>query len=276
MEVVMENLTPGEATICVVNYKTPELIKLCLRSIRKFTHTPYRVVVVDNDSQDESLAYLQSLPWIRLVARRFGAQKVLGSDAEGSGLDIGLRECTSEFYVAMHSDTIVQKDNWLAELLACFGPDPEVTCVGSGKLEHAPLWRTVLHKATDVKALARRLRWDQSRNDEHRYHNRTICCLYRTEVLRREKLTFLMGKERRLTAGQGLYLELVQRGLATVELPSSVMMRYVIHLNHATMVLNPQEFSCRKHTVRKYGAYVAEVMSSALVTGLRADASLDR
>jgi hypothetical protein len=276
MEALVENRVPGEVTICVVNYKTPELTKLCLRSIRKFTHTPYRVVVVDNDSQDESLDYLRTLKWIRLVERRFGAEKVVGSEAEGSGLDLGLSECTTEFYAAMHSDTIVQKDNWLAELLGYFGPDREVACVGSGKIEAAPLWRTLVHKLTDVRALGRRIHWDPKRHDRHRYHNRTICCLYRTDVLRQENLSFLMGRERHLTAGQGLYLELVDRGYATVELPPSVMTKYVIHLNHATMVLNPQEFSCKKRTVRKYGAYVAEVMSSALIADLLRDESLDR
>lgn len=33
----------------------------CLRSIRKFTDYPYEVLVIDNDSQDDSLRYLKSL-----------------------------------------------------------------------------------------------------------------------------------------------------------------------------------------------------------------------
>jgi glycosyltransferase involved in cell wall biosynthesis len=271
----MENLSPGQATICVVNYKTPELIRLCLRSIRKFTHSPYRVVVVDNDSQDKSLEYLQSLSWIQLVSRRFGAEKILGSDAEGSGLNLGFQECTSEFYVAMHSDTIIQKDNWLAELLKYFQTGPNVACVGSDKLETKARWRVLLKKATDVKALGRRLFGDPRRRGWYRPHNRTICCLYRTEVLRREKLSFL-SKDRILTAGQGLYFDLLDRGYGTVELPASVLSRYVIHLNHATMVLNPQEFTCRKRSVQKYQSKVTQVMSSPLITDLQRDSSLDR
>jgi glycosyltransferase involved in cell wall biosynthesis len=271
----MENLSPGEATICVVNYKTPELIRLCLRSIRKFTHTPYRVVVIDNDSQDESLEYLRSVPWIHLVERRFGAEKILGNKAEGSGLDLGLRDCTTEFYVSMHSDTIVQKDNWLADLLKYFGTGPNVACVGSDKLEVKPLWRVLLKKATDVKALGRKLFGDPRFQGWYRPHNRTICGLYRTAVLHREKLSFL-SEERHLTAGQGLYFDLLDRGYGTVELPASVLGRYVIHLNHATMVLNPQEFTCRKRSVHKYQSKVMQVMSSPMITDLRGDSSLDR
>lgn len=60
----------GAVTICVVHYRTPELIRLCLRSIRKYTPKPYEMVVVGNDSQDESLEYLRSLGWIRLIERK--------------------------------------------------------------------------------------------------------------------------------------------------------------------------------------------------------------
>ncbi len=57
----MPDLIKGKATICIANYKTLDFIRLCLRSIRKFTSYPYEVVVVDNNSQDESLDYLKSL-----------------------------------------------------------------------------------------------------------------------------------------------------------------------------------------------------------------------
>ena len=43
----MSNLIKGKATICIVNYKTQEFTRLCLRSIRKFTKYPYEVIVVD-------------------------------------------------------------------------------------------------------------------------------------------------------------------------------------------------------------------------------------
>jgi GT2 family glycosyltransferase len=51
----MAGLIKAKATICIVNYKTPDFTKLCLRSIRKFTDYPYEVIVVDNGSNDESL-----------------------------------------------------------------------------------------------------------------------------------------------------------------------------------------------------------------------------
>ena len=137
----MSDLIKGKATICIPNYKTLDLTKLCLRSIRKFTNYPYEVIVVDNDSRDESLEYLRSVKWIRLIEQKSDDGKLIGSLAEGSALDIGVRECQTEFYVAMHSDTFVKRENWLCELIKYFECDEDVVCVGSAKIESEPKWR---------------------------------------------------------------------------------------------------------------------------------------
>jgi GT2 family glycosyltransferase len=148
---LMSNLVKGRATICIVNYKTRDFTRLCLRSIRKFTKYPYEAVVVDNDSQDESLEYLKSLSWIRLIERRAKAGEAGGGYAHAAGLDLGLENCNTEFFVSMHSDTFVRKDNWLTDLISHFGNDENVACVGSGKIELIPTWRILLKKATDLR-----------------------------------------------------------------------------------------------------------------------------
>ena len=76
-----ENPQKGKAAICIVNYKTADFTRLCLRSIRKFTRYPYETIVVDNDSQDESLDYLKCLNWIRLIERQPAATKQGGGFA---------------------------------------------------------------------------------------------------------------------------------------------------------------------------------------------------
>lgn len=48
-----------EVTILIPNYKTPDITKICLRLIRKHTDfSKVEVIVVDNHSNDASLAYL--------------------------------------------------------------------------------------------------------------------------------------------------------------------------------------------------------------------------
>ena len=170
----MSDLVKGKATICIVNYKTLDFIRLCLRSIRKFTKYPYEVIVVDNDSQDESLKYLKSLNWIRLIERRAGANEPGGGYAHAAGLDLGLEDCNTEFFVSMHSDTFVRKDNWLEGLIYYFGRDESIVCVGSGKIELIPKWRILLKKATDFRAYKRRVLREQDPVGKLRYYNRTI------------------------------------------------------------------------------------------------------
>ncbi|MCK5845710.1 MAG: glycosyltransferase, partial [Victivallales bacterium] len=175
-----------KTTICVVNYKTEELTRLCLRSIRKFTKAPYKVVVVDNDSGDASLDYLRSLDWITLIERS-GEMKGSGSWAHGTGLDKGLKICDTEFFMAMHSDTFVRREGWLSELRSLMSS--ETACVGGGKLDLKPRWQVLLKKLTDIKKLKRKLT-EKKRLD---FYIRTICSLYRTKILHDENLTFAMN-----------------------------------------------------------------------------------
>lgn len=269
----MPDLVKGKATICIPNYKTLDLTRLCLRSIRKFTKYPYEVIVVDNDSRDKSLEYLKSLSWIRLIEQQ-GGSELTGSYAESTALDLGLQNCATEFYVVMHTDTIVKKDNWLADLIGYFGDDESVSCVGSGKIELTPKWRVLLKKATDFKALQRKIFQGEAQG-KFRYHNRTICCIYRTEVLRRENLTFLMGSDEGLTSGQKLYFELVDRGNKTLELPPAVMGEFVYHLAHATQFINPEEFKLAKKATRKCDWIIDKILSLEIIQDILADESLD-
>ena len=272
----MTELVKGKATICIANYKTLDFTRLCLRSIRKFTSYPYETIVVDNDSQDGSLEYLKSLSWIRLIERRSDAGEPCGGFAHAAALELGLENCNTEFFVSMHSDTFAQRANWLTELISYFGNDENVACVGSGKIELAPKWRALLKKATDFRTFKRKLLQEPDPIGKFRYYNRTICCIYRTDILRHENLSFLMDRDKGLTAGKKLYFELVDRGYKTVELPPSIMGRFVIHLAHATQVVNPQEFILRKRTVKKCNRLVDKVLSSEVIKNILTDGSLDQ
>ena len=271
----MEELEKQKATICIVNYKTLDLTRLCLRSIRKFTVYPYEVIVVDNNSQDESLEYLKSLKWIRLIERDSPNDEG-GGHSHGLALDEGLSRCSSEFFISMHSDTFVQKENWLTELMQYFNNDRQTACVGSGKVELSPRWRILLKKATDFRTFNRKLLKIPDPIGKYQYYNRTICCIYRTAILQKENLSFVMDREKGLTAGKKLYFELVNRGYKTVELPDPVMAQYIIHLAHATQVINLGEFNLRNKSIRKGSRLIRKVLLSKAVQEILADDSLDK
>jgi len=272
----MSNLIKGKATICIVNYKTLDFTRLCLRSIRKFTKYPYEVIVVDNDSQDESLEYLKSLSWIRLIERRAGVDEPGGGYAHAAGLDLGMENCSTEFFVSMHSDTLVLKNNWLRDLIYYFDNDERIVCVGSGKIELTPKWRLLLKRATDLRTFKRKVLREPDPAGKFRNYNRTICSLYRTDILHRERLSFNMDRDMGLSCGQKLYFELVDHGYKTIELPSSIMNRYIIHLAHVTQVFNPGEFTVRKRTQRKCMRLVDKVMSLVIIQDILADNTLDK
>lgn len=263
-------------TICVVNYKTPDLTRLCLRSIRKYTRLPYEVLVIDNNSADASLEYLKSLKWIRLLERKDPTNDASGGYAHAAALDLGLKTCETEFFMSLHSDTFVHREGWLDELTAHFATDDRMACVGGGKCELISPWRDWLKRATDWRTLQRRLLNTPDPLGKHRYYNRTVCSVYRTEILKREGLSFLMDREQGLTAGKKLYFELVDRGYPTVELSERVMMRYVWHLAHATQVVNAGEYNLRRRTVEKTQRLMERIMNSEAVQSILADDRWDR
>lgn len=266
---------PGKVTICVVNYKTLELTRLCLRSIRKFTQYPYKIIVIDNDSQDSSTEYLKSLDWIHLVERKDKTNDSSGGYSHAAAMDMGLQLCDTEFFAAIHSDTVIHKQGWLGKLMEYFGNDPKMACVGAGKCE-LHKWYHWLKKTTDFKTLKRKLLKTPDPVGKYRYYNRTICSIYRTEILKKEKLSFLMDRDKGLTVGKKLYFELVDKGYNTVELPDKIMTRYIWHLAHATQVLNKGEFNVRKRTKEKTNRIIKKVLNNDQVKSLTFDNSLDK
>jgi glycosyltransferase involved in cell wall biosynthesis len=270
----MTELAKGKATICIVQYKTLDFTRLCLRSIRKFTSYPHQVLVVDNDSNDESLEYLRSLKWIKLIERKPQPDEPGGGYSHAAALDLGLQNCDTEFFVSLHSDVFIKQPGWLGDLIKYFGEDEQIACVGTGKIELQPAWRIWLKQVTDFKSLKRKI-FKSDPDGKYRYFNRTIYSIYRAEILQQENLTFLMGREKGLTAGRQLYFELLERGYKTVEFSQRFVGKYVTHLAHATQAVNPQEFSLSRHTVAKYQRQMKKVMDSPVFQSVLSDGALD-
>jgi glycosyltransferase involved in cell wall biosynthesis len=271
----VSDLVKDKATICIINYKTLDFTKLCLRSIRKFTHFPYEVIVVDNNSGDESLEYLRSLDWIRLIERDT-SNDVSGGHAHSAGLDLGLENCNTEFFISMHSDTFVIKDGWLGDLIAPMTSDRDIVCLGTGKIELTPKWQILVKNATDFKTFRRKLLRTPDPLGKYRYYNRTICAIYRTDIMKELNLSFQADREKGQTSGKKLYFDFIDKGYKTIELPSAVFGKYLIHLAHATQVVNPSEFTLRGKTVRKCNRLVKKIMSSGIIKSIIEDGSLDK
>lgn len=266
------SLKKGRATLCVVNYKTEELTKLCLRSVRKHTKYPYKMIVVDNDSGDGSLDYLRSLDWIELIDRTGEEFPTQGSWAQGSALDLALEKCDTEYFVAMHSDTFVRREGWLKHLVDLAEADDAIACVGGGKMDLKPRWQVWLKQCTDFKKWRKQRKPGAKRDD---FYIRAICALYRTEILKKEKLSFVRNVLEGVTCGKQLYYDLIDKNYRTVVRGDFQMYEWVYHLAHATMVLNP-EFTVRDRTKIKCRRKLERILSSAQARKILNDDSLDR
>lgn len=252
----------GVVTICLVNYKTVDLTRICLENIRQYTHFPYKLMVIDNNSQDASTEYLNGLDWIELVDRK--AKDPCGGHAHAAALDMGLGMCDTEYFMTIHSDTIVHQDSWLMDLMAHFKNDSRIACVGGGKCHLEALWREWLKKTFDFKAFLRKVLRTPDPTGRYRHFNRTVCSIYRTDILKQENLFFLMDRDKNYTAGRKLYFELLDRGYHTVELSDRVMRRYIWHVGHATQVINKDtgNYPIKRRTCRKTRRLIEKVMNS--------------
>src|SRR3990167_707725 len=131
-------------TILIPNYKTFILTKLCLRLLRKNTDLrKAHVIVIDNDSQDESLAYLKTVTWIELIERKAEPSESPAL-SHARALDLALKRVTTPYVLSIHTDTFIKHPGWLDFLLAPMLKNSNVAGVGSWKLESKTRWKRTL------------------------------------------------------------------------------------------------------------------------------------
>lgn len=263
-------------TIVIPNFKTLELTKLCLRLLRKYTDPKKaKILVIDNDSQDESLDYLRSLSWIELIER----QAIPGEtpvQSHSRALDMCLERVTTPYILSIHTDTLVKHPQWLEFLLAQIAKSPTIAGVGSWKLESKPFWRQALKLLEHYMQLAYfrligRTRHGLAGVGKNYYYLRSHCALYRMDLLKKYQLKFSDGD---MVAGKDMHKQLVDAGYKMMFLPSEILIKYLDHINHATTILNPH-LSRQKSVVkglRRIERNLARMNAAAILQ----DATLDR
>ncbi len=223
-------------TVLLPNYKTPELTKICVRLLNKYTAPgKLRIVAVDNDSGDGSLEYLRSIPWIELIERKDIAGEA-GPLMHAKALDQGFGKVTTKYVLVIHTDTLVIHPEWLDYLLRQIEADENIAGVGSWKLEYVSPLKAFGKKIENV---FRRLAGKKVGKEEH--YLRSHCALYRTELIRQHTNGFNDQK----TAGLSIHRILTEKGYQMKFLLSEDLGKYIRHLNHATGVLNPSAGSRR-------------------------------
>jgi len=263
-------------TILIPNYRTLKLTKLCLRLLKKHTDmNKIHVIVIDNDSQDASLDYLRRLDWIELIERK-AAPDDTPPLSHCRALDLGLSRVQTPYFLSIHTDTFVTDPRWLNVLLSEIEKSDNIAGVGSWKLESKPAWRRFLKQLESY--------WQQfyfkligkphkiAGAGKNYYFLRSHCALYRKNLFDKLGLTFSEGNE---CAGKRVHKALVDAGYEMVFLESDYLSRYMDHLNHATLILNP-ELGSKKKTITKGLKRIQWKLASINAEAILADDDLDQ
>ncbi|KKT26980.1 MAG: Glycosyltransferase [Parcubacteria group bacterium GW2011_GWA2_43_9b] len=95
-----------ELSIIVTHYKTPELLKLCLRSLKEAAQgITYEILVLDSESQEETEEIINN-EWpeitLFLFKKNTGYAKIV---------NVGLKEAKGDYLLILNADIVVAKDS---------------------------------------------------------------------------------------------------------------------------------------------------------------------
>ncbi len=119
-----------ELAVVVLNYKTPELVVDCLRSLDGQIESPAQeVVVVDNCSGDDSADLIEAAieakgwsKWARVVRSPVNAGFAAGNN-------VGIKASNAKVYMLLNSDTVV-RTGAVEILMRTLDDHPEISMLG--------------------------------------------------------------------------------------------------------------------------------------------------
>jgi hypothetical protein len=272
-------ITPSSeklVTILVPNYKTLEITKICMRLIRKFTDlNVVDVIVIDNNSNDASLDYLKTLKWITLLERK-ATEAETPAASHSNALDFALDKVKTPYVLSIHTDTFVKDKAWIQFLLAPFADNKNLAGVGSWKLESKSQWRIwgvefeqyckyLLHRFFNYK------HYNKDRLDMNAHYLRSHCAMYKTDVIRALKTRFGDGGA---TAGKVMHSKMLAANYDMLFIESAKLGKYIDHLNHATLVLNP-DLGSKSSSIREGKKRIKKKLRGIDASAILDDISLD-
>ena len=153
----------------------------------------------------------------------------------------------------------------------------DIAGVGSWKLGHPAFIKGLGNRLQDTVNRIFRLpgqdtgcREEAARND---HYLRSHCAIYRTELLVKHNLSFSEHGDS-MPAGKMIHRKLIECGYKMVFLPSDILDRYLCHLEHATMVLNP-DLGARRRSISRGLNRIKRVLKDLNADTILNDPALD-
>ncbi|MDV4149716.1 glycosyltransferase [Clostridium sp. AL.422] len=133
-----------KTSIIILTYNNLDYNKICIESIKKYTNSDYEIIVVDNNSTDGTVEWLESQKDIKVIYNK----ENLGFP---KGCNQGIRIVTGEEILLLNNDTIVTP-NWLENLKECLYSSEEIAAVGP-VTNSCPNYQTVPIDYTSVEEM---------------------------------------------------------------------------------------------------------------------------
>jgi len=111
-----------EVAIIIPHWNGIEVLDPCLRSLEATQYDNLKVVVVDNASSDDSVAFMH---------REFPDVKVIENSENlgfAGGCNVGLKEIESPYYLILNNDTTHDPD-WVMPMVERMESDPDIAAV---------------------------------------------------------------------------------------------------------------------------------------------------
>lgn len=120
--------------VCIHN--APNDVRNCLHSVLAYTEPPYRLILVDDGSQEETASF------VRNFAQEQGVTLIRNEQAKGYTLaaNQGLRASTADYAVLLNSDTIVTPQ-WIDRMIRCARSSDTIGVVGP--VSNTASWQSV-------------------------------------------------------------------------------------------------------------------------------------
>lgn len=262
----------AEVTILIPHYQTLDSIRLCLRSIRRYTAPPYRVMVLDNGSSGASIDYLRGLDWIACVGT--GVTNDVRA-AHAAALNLGVVLVETPYFLIMHSDTFVHRAGWLPFLLARLRAGG-YAAVGTRHQTIRACDSAVLAGIADRSArLIARVAPREAAPGVAWL--RSCLALYRTAAYRAAGCRFASGGHEDAT--HAVSARLAAHGQRLLALPDLAVGYYVFHKGDTTRIVNRlyRADDAALHTrIARYRRHLGRFQARPGTQAVLDDASLDR
>ena len=111
-----------KVSICILTYNRVKILKDLLHSLSSIQYSPYEIIVVDNNSTDNTKAMIkENFSYIKY----FRTKKNIGVGAR----NIGLANATGECIITLDDDIVGLNDSNLKTLIDIFSSRPEIGAV---------------------------------------------------------------------------------------------------------------------------------------------------